>query len=311
MFRSERPQKGRSRQFHQIGVEIIGSSSPQIDGEAIFRLDGLLKLFGLKDFTIKLNSLGCKDDKAKFELQLKDYLRAEKSRLCDDCKVRMEKNVLRVLDCKNENCKDVIRNAPDISLCDPCRDHFATVRACLKGENINFQLTKNLVRGLDYYTGTVFEVTHPNLGGQDALAAGGRYNNLVKGMGGPDVGACGFAIGMERVLIALGCDLPNKPIVLYVATLGKEGRLEGFKQAEKIKKELNKDRLKIVTFMDFVESPLKSQMGTADKMGAKFVLIIGDDEISKGEAPLRDMATKEQVMVKFSDIINTLKGKLC
>jgi histidyl-tRNA synthetase len=314
MFRSERPQKGRLRQFHQIGVEIIGSRSPQIDGEVIWRLNKLLRLFGLEGFLIKLNSLGCKADKARFSEKLKDYLKKEKNRLCDDCKVRIEKNALRVLDCKNETCGHVIKNAPDItdSLCQDCILHFSTVKAMLESEKINFERVKNLVRGLDYYTGTVFEVTHPALGGQDALAAGGRYDNLVKEMGGQDAGATGFAIGMERVMIALG-DKKNafaEPAVVYIATLGKDGKIKGLRLAEELKKELNKDNLKIITLIDFAESSLKSQMRSADKNGAKFVIIIGDDEVAKGEVTIRDMATKEQASVRFADAVKTVKEKL-
>lgn len=312
MFRSERPQKGRLRQFHQIGVEIIGSNSPRVDGEVIRRLNSLLKKIGLKDFTIKINSLGCSKDKLNFAVKLKDYLKGEKAHLCDDCRTRMEKNVLRVLDCKNENCGNVIKNAPDVvdSLCSGCVDHFAAVSEILKSEKIDFKRTKNLVRGLDYYTGTVFEVTHPDLGGQDALAAGGRYDNLVKEMDGPDAGACGFAIGMERTLLVLGDKLREKPAVLYIATLGKNGKAEGLRLAENIKEELNKDRFGICVFMDIEESSLKSQMRAADGAGAKFVLIIGDDEIAKGEAVLRDMNTKEQINIKFSDTVNIIKEKI-
>ena len=169
-----------------------------------------------------------------------------------------------------------------------------------------------MVRGLDYYTGTVFEVTHPALGGQDALAAGGRYDNLVKDMGGPDARATGFAIGMERVIIALGDkkDSFAGPTVVYIATLGKDAKINGLKLAEELKKELNKDRLKIITLIDFAESSLKSQMRNADKNMAKIVIIIGDDEIAKGEATLRDMASKEQTSVKFSDIVKVVSEKL-
>lgn len=312
MFRSERPQKGRSRQFHQIGVEIIGSDSPQIDFEVIWRLNELLSRFGLKDFVIKVNSLGCKEDKIRFAEKLKGYAQGEKSRLCDDCNARMEKNVLRILDCKNESCISILRNAPSVrdSLCSECDLHFASVKAMLQSERIRFEEAKNLVRGLDYYTGTVFEVTHPGLGGQDALGAGGRYDTLVKDMGGPDVGAVGFALGMERVIIALGDGkdlLIKKPMVAYIATVGNDAKNKGFKLAEEIKSSINTDMVNIIVHVGLGESSLKSQMRSADSTGAQYVLIIGDDELAKGEATLRNMATKEQVGVKFEEAGKKLK----
>jgi len=174
MFRAERPQKGRLRQFYQIGVEVIGSSSPMADVEVITRLDAMLRSFGLDDFTIKINSLGCRDDKSRFAGNLKDYLSGKESSLCDDCKARIGKNVLRVLDCKNESCVEVVRASPNTadSLCGGCRGHFEEVKSALKSLGVDFTVAGNLVRGLDYYTATVFEVTHPALGGQDAIGAG-------------------------------------------------------------------------------------------------------------------------------------------
>jgi len=316
MFRSERPQKGRSRQFHQIGLEIIGSRSAQIDFETVWRLAKLLELFGLEDFTVKLNSLGCKLDKPKFAEKLKGYLEGEKSRLCDDCKVRIEKNVLRALDCKNESCIAVMRNAPNIvgSLCPDCVKDFSSVKAMLQSEGVKYEETKNLVRGLDYYTGTVFEVTHPNLGGQDALAAGGRYDNLVKDMGGPDVGAAGFAIGLERVIIALGDKKESftRPAVVYIATLGHDAKMDGFRLAESLKAELNKDKFKVTTLIDLEESSLKSQLRSADKNGAKVVLILGEDELKQGKVAIKDMeGSKEQFSINKEAVVEEIRKRIC
>jgi len=315
MFRSERPQKGRSRQFHQIGVEVIGSYSHFTDAEVIMQLDRMLKGFGLDNFTIKLNSLGCKADKDTYSEELKKYLKDKKAQLCDDCKARIEKNVLRVLDCKNDSCMSVVRGAPDTvsSLCRACEDHFEKVKGTLRKLKIDFKQTANLVRGLDYYTGLVFEVTHPFLGGQDALGAGGRYDNLVRDMGGPDVGAVGYAIGMERVIISLGGGIERytKPAVIYIATLGDEARIKGLMLADEIKMKLNYAYDKNVsTHIGADGSSLKSQMRSADRLGARYVLIIGEDEIKKGEAVLRDMNTKDQSQVRFGDLIIRLKELL-
>ena len=316
MFRAERPQKGRSRQFHQIGVEIIGTSSHYADSEIIMRLDRLLKAFGLEGFTIKLNSLGCKDDKEKFSKKLAGYLVDKKARLCDDCKARLDKNVLRVLDCKNESCVQVAREAPNVldSLCGKCAGHFSNVKRSLSDLGIGFVEAKNLVRGLDYYTGVVFEVTHPDLGGQDALGAGGRYDNLIKEMGGPDVGAIGFALGMERVIIALGAKKESiaKPGVVYIATLGDMARVEALRIAEELRKEFNSPhKAGIVILMDARDSSLKSQMRSADKNGARLVLILGEDELKEGKVLIKDMEKKEQISVGRNLIIDEIRKRLC
>lgn len=315
MFRSERPQKGRSRQFHQIGVEIIGSNDAFDDAELILLLDRMLRQFGLLSFTIKLNSLGCKKDKEEFEKRLKEYLKDKKGMLCDDCKNRVEKNVLRVLDCKNEKCIDTVKNAPSISdfICNKCGLDFTLVKTLLQYNNVSFAETKNLVRGLDYYTGTVFEIAHPRLGGQDALGAGGRYDNLVKDLGGHDVGAVGFGIGIERVLLALGDKkVVYMPEVIFFAALGKEAKKQCLSYADELRKIANDDPLKVKTVVrvGLSEASLKSQMRNAGNVGAKFVVIVGEDEIKKGEATVRNMSTKEQFQVKFEDLIQRLNKLL-
>ena len=309
MFRSERPQKGRQRQFHQIGVEVIGTSSPYADIEVIVQLDGLLKRFGLKDFTIKLNSLGCRSDKENFKTTLKKYLKDKEARLCGDCKKRMKKNPLRVLDCKSESCIQVLRGAPSVvdSLCDSCKKHFDKVRSVLKSLKLTFKETPNLVRGLDYYTGTVFEITHPALGGQDAIGAGGRYDNLVKDLGGPEVGAIGYALGIERIILALGTSKEDfaccSKTTLYIATLGDEAKVEGIKIAGEIRK------LNIRVLTDTRDVSLKAQMRTADKNKAKFVLILGEDELKERKIVLRDMDTKSQDSLEIDSIQEEIKKR--
>jgi len=311
MFRAERPQKGRLRQFHQIGAEIIGSRDCQAETEIIMQLDRMLRAFGLKDFTVKLNTLGCGKDKAVFTEKLKSYLRDKKKTLCEDCNDRIEKNVLRVLDCKNEGCMLVVRNAPSIidNLCERCVLYFATVKNMLQGVGVKFEVAKNIVRGLDYYTGVVFEITHPSLGGQDALGAGGRYDNLVKDMGGPDVGAIGYAIGIERVILALGEKKDIlKPKVVCFASLGEEAKIKSIKLASELRKRYNTPyKLEIIALVGIGEASLKSQMRNADKNGAKVVVIIGEDEIKNNEAIIRNMDTKEQFTVKVDDLLENIE----
>ncbi len=308
MFRAERPQKGRLRQFHQIGVEVIGTSSHYADVEVISCLDGMLKAFGLENFTMKLNSLGCKTDKENFNKKLYDYLKDKKGRLCEDCKVRMEKNVLRVLDCKNDSCVELLGGAPRVtdSLCEACAGHFDRTKKALNSMGVAFTETKNLVRGLDYYTGVVFEVVHESLGGQDALAAGGRYDTLVKDMGGPDVGAVGFAVGMERVLIALGERRPGPDKkTIFIATLGDAAKTEGLKVAGRLRS------AGLTALTDIKDSSLKSQMRSADKFGARIVLILGDEELKGGNIVVKDMESKDQVTVKIDSVKEEIEKRLC
>ena len=305
MFRSERPQKGRSRQFHQIGVEIFGTNSSYADAEVITQVNNMLHLFGLEGFTIKLNSLGCKKDKDGFAAKLQKYLEKEKKRLCPDCKERIKKNVLRTLDCKKETCAQVVRNAPNIldSLCVACKSHYEKLKDTLKAVKVPFTETKNLVRGLDYYTGTVFEITHPALGGQDAIGAGGRYNNLVGDLGGSEVGAVGYALGIERIIIALKKPFLKAPSVVYIATLGDAAKIKGIHIAEKIRKDL--PGLTVLT--DIKEGSLKSQMRSADKNNAKAVVILGEDELKSEKATIRNMSKQEQTIFDLKNIVDEVK----
>ncbi len=303
MFRSERPQKGRSRQFHQIGVEVIGSNSYFADAEVIMQMSNMLQyVFNLNGFKIKLNSLGCKKDKENFSNKLRKYLKEEESMLCQDCKTRIKKNVLRVLDCKNESCVQVARNAPNIlkSLCPPCEDNFKKLKTILTNIKIKFEETKNLVRGLDYYTGTVFEVTHPALGAQDAIGAGGRYDNLTKDLGGPSIGAVGYALGMERIIMALKKEPRKVSRVVYIATIGDEAKIRGIQIAEKIRIKSN-SYLTVLT--DIKGASLKSQMRSADKNKAKLVVILGQDELKISKATIRDMAKQEQIPIKLDNVV--------
>lgn len=309
MFRAERPQAGRLRQFSQIGLEAIGSSSPSVDAEVIAVMLEVLSVSGVKNYELKINNLGCLNDKKKLSKELKDSLSKPSAAklLCEDCKNRVNSNPLRVLDCKNEGCKAVVREnfKKTDFLCSDCEKHFKTVLKFLDISGIKYKVDQHIVRGLDYYTRTVFEVTSDALGAQNAIGAGGRYDNLVKDMGGPDLGACGFAIGVERMMLALGAtEDGSKPAAgVFVATIGPEAYDEAFKLADKIRAS------GIPCGIDHESRSLKSQMRLADKMGARFVAIIGDDEIKKKEVTLRDMSTKEQVPVGFNDLVNFIAKK--
>ena len=304
MFRGERPQKGRLRQFHQIGAEIIGASDPYIDAELIFGLDSLLKSLAVNGFTVLLNSLGCTADRDKYKKALAEYLNKKSSALCDNCKRRALTNVLRVLDCKRQECKDVVKGAPAILdyLCKGCLDYYETVKSILKKAGISFRQKKDLVRGLDYYTGTIFEVIHPALGAQDAIAAGGRYDDLAKEMGGPSVGATGYAIGVERLLLVIDKkSVPKEEAITLVIPVGEGSRQEAFRVTNALR------GLDVSCEMDLSGRSFKGQMRKADKEDRKFVVILGEEEINTGKLLLKDMKTGEQNALSLEETAGQIK----
>ena len=311
MFRAERPQAGRLRQFSQIGVEAIGSTKPSVDAEVIDIMLKILNAAGVEKYELKINNLGCREDKKNLSKALKNSLSegAVSKLLCEDCRARLVSNPLRVLDCKNEGCKAVVRGnfKKTEFICADCDKHFKEVLKLLLALGIRYTIDPYIVRGLDYYTGTVFEVTSPSLGAQNAIGAGGRYDNLVKDMGAPaDLGACGFAIGVERVLLAMepSQEGARKTAGIFMATIGEAAYLEAFKLANRIRAS------GIACGIDHGARSLKSQMRSADKMGAAFTVIIGEDELKKGAAVLRDMTTKEQSEVAFDRLAEELIKKL-
>ncbi len=316
MFRSERPQKGRSRQFHQIGAEAIGPSGPHVDAGVIFLMKKLLLKIGINGFEVKLNSLGCSGDKKKFAEALRKHLLRENSRLCDDCNARLDKNVLRILDCKAESCRALVRNSPKAKdfLCAGCAGHYAKVKELLaKHTPVEYKEDENIVRGLDYYTGAVFEVTHAAMGAQDAIAAGGRYDNLMGDFGGKRAGAIGFAIGVERLIMALPPEKReeilterNRQLDLFAVTTSSAVYdaaytvIENLRDKEDILCDINYD----------AGRSLKSQMNLANKKNARFTAIFGDEELKKGEVALRNMKTKEQKNARLDRIYEDLKSEL-
>lgn len=308
MFRAERPQAGRMRQFHQIGVEAIGSYSPYLDAEVIALLAVLLDSFSIINYEIKLNTLGCVKDKEALANGLRQMIGPRIKDFCDDCKVRYEKNILRVLDCKNDSCGNAVKKifkGTGEFLCADCLTHFETVKKALDALKINYRVEPYMVRGLDYYTRTTFEVVHRKLGAQDAIGAGGRYDNLVADLGGTAKGACGFAIGMERTIMALE-DMPeiDRGLSIYIATMGEEAYKLGLSLAMALREQ------GISADLDFEGKSLKAQMRAADKLGVKYVAIIGEDELKNHSIMLRNMGTKEQSAIPERNFVKEMEGKL-
>ncbi len=307
MFRHERPQAGRYRQFYQIGTEVFGIDSPILDAEVLSMLSKIMEAIDVKGLELQINSLGCKDCRPRYKEALKQFLKDKHPLLCENCQRRMDRNPLRVLDCKSKTCKDAVKDAPVILdyLCDFCKQHFDKVKDTLNTLKVPYSINPRLVRGLDYYTKTTFELVSFNLGAQNAVAAGGRYDGLVEELGGPKTPGIGFAIGVERLVSLMKKDnfKTNKPDI-FIATLGDESK----NITVALMDSLRKKGIRAET--DYEGSSLKSQMRKADKLGARYVLIIGDDEIKKGTALLRDMEKKTQEEAAINKIVETLAAKL-
>jgi histidyl-tRNA synthetase len=303
MFRRERPQKGRFRQFNQIDVELFGEDKPQSDAEIIFMLMHFLTSTGLRDLQLEINSLGCLDCRFEFSREILNFLNKSVDNLCPDCLRRAGANPLRVFDCKVETCADTIANAPTILdfLCADCESHFAQVQSFLKDLCISFAINPRMVRGLDYYTKTAFEVKTSALGAQNAIAGGGRYNSLVSDLGGPEVPGIGFAVGFERLIACLPEEGKNKfKTDLFIATLGEQAQKLAFGLTNELR------RAGISAEMDYADKSLKSQLKRADKLNSSFAVIIGDKEISEKQAILRNMKTKDQQTIPLDDLLKSI-----
>jgi len=303
MFRYERPQAGRQRQFHQAGVEVFGSGDSLVDVEVIQMNMKLFEDIGLTDLEVDINSVGCKDCQPVFRKALKDYFKNNVKKMCEDCKDRFDKNPLRILDCKEKGCQSYINKAPASVdyLCPECKSHFDAVISRLNDAKLNYKINKRLVRGLDYYTKTTFEIICSKLGAQNAVSGGGRYDTLVQEFGGKATPAVGFAIGIERVIEVLKTGSPNfrkseQGISLFIATLGGEAKKIGF---DLLTKARNKG---IPADMDYLGKSLKAQMKAADRTGAKYVYIIGEDEINKKSGILKEMKSGNQKEVPFNSL---------
>jgi histidyl-tRNA synthetase len=310
MFRYEAPQKGRSRQFHQYGAEAIGSKDPALDAEMIGLSVDLLRSLGLKDVGLTLNSIGCPEDREVYVDQLVDYLTPKKDRLCSDCRARLETNPLRILDCKEETCQSLVADGPEITdyLCSECQDHFDQVRKFLSDLDLNYELDARLVRGLDYYTKTVFEVFSSDLGAQNALVGGGRYDGLVELFGGDPTPAVGFAGGIERLVLLLQelerVEMEGTDLDVYLATLDEETKRVGLKLIQEMR------HSGLQAEIDYLNKSLQGQLGYADRYGAQLTAILGPRELSEDEITLRDMETGDQTTVSLDDFVQEVTDQL-
>lgn len=305
MFRYEAPQKGRARQFYQIGVELIGAEAPLADAEILIMLDHFFDGLGIKDRRLEINSLGCKGCRPQYLEAIEGFLKGKIKNFCDDCQRRAKKNPLRVLDCKNATCRELSEGIPLVNdfWCEPCHQHYREVRGLLIAGRVAFKENPRIVRGLDYYCRTAFEILSDGLGAQDALAAGGRYDGLVKDLGGPDIPGVGFAIGMERLMLLLG-EGPRTTdhglqTTVYFSLLGSEAQQKALSVIHEL-------RAKGVCVECGYGGSLKSQLRRADKLGATYVVIVGEEEIKRNVAVLKDMKAGQQQEILFGRLVEEL-----
>ncbi|MFZ5947623.1 MAG: histidine--tRNA ligase [Stygiobacter sp.] len=302
MFRQERPQAGRYRQFHQFGAEALGSNDPLLDAEMIIIAYDILSELGLKNLEVKINSLGVPSEREVYKNELKEYLKNHFSKLSEESKKRFNTNVLRIFDSKDERDIEIMKKAPLLInyLNEESLNHFEVVKSTLKNANIHFVVDSSLVRGLDYYTHTTFEIVSGSVGSQSALCGGGRYNGLIKELGGSDLPGVGFAAGMERILLACEneniLNLPEDKIDLYIVTLDKSKSDISYKIAVELRR-----KNKIVE-LDYLSRSVKAQMREANKFNAKFVLFVGGEELNKNEVILKNMIDGTQENISLSDI---------
>ena len=306
MFRYERPQKGRYRQFHQIGCEVTGVTDPKVDAQVLTMLCHFFAELGLTEPSLQINSLGCPDCRPVYRQALKDFLRSRLDQLCDDCKRRFETNPLRALDCKSTGCKEATVGAPSVldHLDAACNDHFAAVRNYLESVGTEYTINPRMVRGLDYYTRTTFELVTGLLGAQSAVAAGGRYDGLISDLGGPALPGIGFAMGVERVALLLAEEEFRRRPDLFIAALGNEAQAEAFRLMTGLQ------RAGVSVEIDYEGKSLKSQMRRSDKFRSRFTLIIGGDELAQGRAQLKNMdaGTQGEVALDVAAILAAVSG---
>ena len=306
-FRYERPQSGRLREFHQFGIEFLGSKEPSIDAEAILLAKTFFDKLGVKGLSLYINSIGCKTCRKEYEKALIEYLNNKKEQLCPLCQERLQKNPLRVLDCKNDECKKITENAPCILdyICDDCKTHFEKVQKLLKLSGVDFKIDGRIVRGLDYYTKTVFEFVSENIGAQGTVCGGGRYDGLIEQFGGPSLSGIGFAVGLERLLLLLeniGVEIQDESgIDLYIAPMGEEESEKAYVLAN----QLRLDGFNVDT--DHMARGIKAQFKYANKIKAKYVGVIGSTELSEGKINLKDMNSGTEEKVPFDKIKDYIK----
>ena len=303
-YRYEKPQAGRLREFHQFGVECFGSQSPLADAEIISLAKAIFDNLGVQDISLEINSIGCPECRAKYHEALKEYFRAKQDELCDSCRDRLDRNPMRILDCKSPVCSKIAEGAPVVLdyLCDECKEHFEQVQKYLKAENIEFTVNPKIVRGLDYYTKTVFEFVSNSIGAQGTVCGGGRYDGLIEELGGQHTPSLGFGMGLERLMLLMetqGCEFPesSKPD-LFIVSMGEKATLK----AVEIAKDMREEGFSCL--YDINGRGLRAQMKYADKLGAKFTVVLGDNEVSEGIAKLKNMQTGEETEIALATFVS-------
>ena len=303
-YRYEKPQAGRLREFHQFGVECFGSASPLADAEIIALAKSLFDTLGVKDLSLEINSIGCPTCRAEYHKALKEYFSSRKDELCNTCKSRLDRNPMRILDCKSPICHEIAEGAPVVIdyLCDECKEHFENVQKYLKAQNIEYTINPQIVRGLDYYTKTVFEFVSNSIGAQGTVCGGGRYDGLVEELGGQHTPSLGFAMGIERLMLlmeAQGCEFPEaeKPD-LFIVALGEKATLKAVEIAKDMREE------GFSALLDLNQRSVRAQMKYADKLGAKFNVVIGDNEVAAKTAKLKNMQTGEETEINLDTFVS-------
>lgn len=300
-YRYEKPQAGRLREFHQFGLECYGTQSPAADAELICAAQSIFDRLGIKQLRLEINSIGCPTCRAEYHKALKEYFYGYKDELCETCNSRLEKNPMRILDCKSPVCSKIAQGAPKITdyLCDECKEHFASVQKYLDAAGVEYTVNPTIVRGLDYYTKTVFEFVTDFIGAQGTVCGGGRYDGLIEELGGKHLPSLGFAMGIERLLMLMdkqGIEIPKPSTCdLYVAVMGESASLKSFEIIKAVR------YCGLIAETDIVGRGLRAQMKYADKIGAKFSMVLGDNEIEQGKAVIKNMSSGEQTEIVLDD----------
>lgn len=303
-YRYEKPQAGRLREFHQFGVECFGTASPLADAEIIALAKSIFDTLGVRDLSLEINSIGCPKCRAEYHKALKEYFASRRDELCDTCKGRLDRNPMRILDCKSPICHEIAQGAPVVIdyLCDECKEHFEKVQKYLDAQNIEYKINPQIVRGLDYYTKTVFEFVSNSIGAQGTVCGGGRYDGLVEELGGQHTASLGFAMGLERLMLlmeAQGCEFPQaeKPD-LFIVALGEKATLKAVEIAKDMREE------GFSALLDLNQRSIRAQMKYADKLGAKFNVVIGDNEVENKIAKLKNMQTGEETEINLDTFVS-------
>lgn len=309
-YRYEKPQAGRQREFHQFGMEVFGTQNPAADAEVICLVNGLFERLGLSNIRLEINSIGCPKCRAEYHKKLKEYFSNYKDQLCETCLGRLDRNPMRIIDCKSPICSGIAKDAPKVIdfLCDECKEHFESVKSYLDVAGVKYEVNPSIVRGLDYYTKTVFEFVSDNIGAQGTVCGGGRYDGLIEELGGQHTPSLGCAMGIERLLLLMensGVEIPKpESCDLYVASMGEKAQLKAFSIVEEVRKS------GLFAQSDIVGRGLRPQMKFADKIGAKFSVVIGDNEIEENKAEVKNMETGEKTAVSLDDFVSDFQDVL-